>query len=193
MGKMKLIYRGISYEDNPTVIATVEGKVGGKFRGLDWRFHNLKKPPVLQPPVNLTYRGVTMKLSSYIKRYYLAVNYYYYFRDDFLNFNYSDLIENTSYFLNRLNLSQGEKQQLTVAISLKINQLYCCFWLGSTSIVLIMFNCLNELNNDLIFNCLIIVWSILFSGLLFVTIMLPIWTKIFILEFLRCFLRETRA
>lgn len=56
---MKLIYRGISYEYNPPVIETVEGKAGGKFRGLDWRFHNLKKPPVLQPPVNLTYRGVT--------------------------------------------------------------------------------------------------------------------------------------
>ena len=55
---MKLIYRGISYEYNPPVVETVEGQVGGKFRGLDWRFHNLKKPPVLQPPVNLTYRGV---------------------------------------------------------------------------------------------------------------------------------------
>ncbi len=56
---MKLIYRGISYEYNPPVVNTVEGNVGGKFRGLDWRFHNLKKPPVLQPSVNLTYRGVT--------------------------------------------------------------------------------------------------------------------------------------
>ncbi len=56
---MKLIYRGISYELLPPVVETVEGKVGGKYRGLNWRFHNLKKPPVLQPPVNLTYRGVT--------------------------------------------------------------------------------------------------------------------------------------
>ena len=56
---MKLTYRGISYEYNPPVVETVESKIGGKFRGLDWRFHNLKKPPVLQPPVNLTYRGVT--------------------------------------------------------------------------------------------------------------------------------------
>ena len=55
---MKLIYRGLSYELLPLVVETVEGKVGGQFRGLDWRFHNLKKPPVLQPPVNLTYRGV---------------------------------------------------------------------------------------------------------------------------------------
>ena len=56
---MKLIYRGVSYEYNPPVVETVEGQVDGKFRGLDWRFRNLKKPPVLQPPVNLTYRGVT--------------------------------------------------------------------------------------------------------------------------------------
>ncbi len=56
---MKLTYRGISYEYNPLVVETVEDKVGGQFRGLDWRFHNLKKTPALQPPVNLTYRGVT--------------------------------------------------------------------------------------------------------------------------------------
>ena len=56
---MKLNYRGVSYEYNPPVVETVEGQVDGKFRGLDWRFRNLKKAPVLQPPVNLTYRGVT--------------------------------------------------------------------------------------------------------------------------------------
>lgn len=56
---MKLYYRGIAYEYNPPVVETVEGELGGKFQGLDWRFHNLKKSPVLQPPVNLTYRGVS--------------------------------------------------------------------------------------------------------------------------------------
>ncbi len=55
---MKLIYRGVSYEYNPPEVEVGEGKVEGKYRGLDWRFHNLKKPLVLQPPVNLTYRGV---------------------------------------------------------------------------------------------------------------------------------------
>ena len=55
---MKLNYRGVSYEYNPPTFATVESEVGGKYRGLDWRFRNLKKSPVLQPPVNLTYRGV---------------------------------------------------------------------------------------------------------------------------------------
>lgn len=55
---MKLIYRGINYEYNP-LVETGESKLGGKFRGLDWRFHNIKKPLLLQPPVNLTYRGVS--------------------------------------------------------------------------------------------------------------------------------------
>lgn len=55
---MKLTYRGVTYDYNPTVIETVEGEVGGQYRGLDWRFRNLKKPPMLQPSVNLTYRGV---------------------------------------------------------------------------------------------------------------------------------------
>ena len=55
---MKLVYRGVSYDYNPPQVAVEEGLVTGKFRGLDWRFHNLKKPLVLQPPVNLTYRGV---------------------------------------------------------------------------------------------------------------------------------------
>ena len=55
---MKITYRGVSYDYNPPTVAVQESNVAGKFRGLDWRFHNLKKSPVLQPPVNLTYRGV---------------------------------------------------------------------------------------------------------------------------------------
>ena len=55
---MKLSYRGVQYDYNPPVVETTEDVVGGKYRGLDWRFRNMKKPPVLQPRVNLTYRGV---------------------------------------------------------------------------------------------------------------------------------------
>jgi hypothetical protein len=55
---MQLTYRGVTYEYNPPVVEAVTGTVGGKYRGLDWRFRNLKKPPILQPRVNLTYRGV---------------------------------------------------------------------------------------------------------------------------------------
>lgn len=55
---MKLNYRGVSYEYNPPVIEASKDEVGGKYRGLDWRFRNFKQAVVLQPPVNLTYRGV---------------------------------------------------------------------------------------------------------------------------------------
>ena len=55
---MKLTYRGITYDYNPPEVETTLGEVGGKYRGLDWRFRNMKKPPVLQPRVNLKYRGV---------------------------------------------------------------------------------------------------------------------------------------
>lgn len=55
---MKLTYRGVAYEYNPPAVETTLSEVGGKYRGLDWRFRNLKKPPMLQPRVDLTYRGV---------------------------------------------------------------------------------------------------------------------------------------
>ena len=55
---MKLCYRGISYDYNPPTVETTQGQVGGQYRGNDWRFRNLKKPPVLQPTKNLVYRGV---------------------------------------------------------------------------------------------------------------------------------------
>lgn len=55
---MKLTYRGISYEYNPPAVEVTEGTPVGKYRGLDWRFRNLKADPVLTPTHNLTYRGV---------------------------------------------------------------------------------------------------------------------------------------
>ncbi len=44
---MKPVYRGISYDYNPPQVVVQEGKFTGNFRGLDWRFHNLKKPLAL--------------------------------------------------------------------------------------------------------------------------------------------------
>ena len=55
---MKLTYRGQTYEYNPPQVETTAGETAGKYRGLDWRFRNLDNPPVLQPRLNLTYRGV---------------------------------------------------------------------------------------------------------------------------------------
>ena len=63
---MKMSYRGVSYDYEPLVVETTVGEAGGKYRGRDWRFRNLKKPPVLQPTVNLTYRGVKYNQSGTI-------------------------------------------------------------------------------------------------------------------------------
>ncbi len=61
---MSLTYRGVQYKNNPVVLETSNEGIAGKYRGLDWRFRNLKKPFVLQPSANLVYRGV--KYSSVV-------------------------------------------------------------------------------------------------------------------------------
>lgn len=61
---MKLMYRGVSYDYQPTVIETTEAEVGGKYRGLDWRFRNLKKAPAQKPTLDLVYRGVAYRTGN---------------------------------------------------------------------------------------------------------------------------------
>ena len=58
---MKLQYRGVSYDHNPTTVAVDTGKAGGKFRGHKWFSHNLKQVPTLKPSAHLVYRGVAIK------------------------------------------------------------------------------------------------------------------------------------
>lgn len=58
---MELTYRNVTYNYNPPQVATAPGKVGGKYRGLDWRFRNLDKAPIIQPTANLKYRGVAFQ------------------------------------------------------------------------------------------------------------------------------------
>jgi hypothetical protein len=55
---MELTYRGVEFNHTP-VTEVSPGKVGGKYRGLDWRFRHLSKPPVLQTNLDLLYRGLT--------------------------------------------------------------------------------------------------------------------------------------
>jgi hypothetical protein len=54
---MKLHYRGVNYEYNPSIVETFSETVAGKYRGLNWRFRHLKKSQKM-PSTNLTYRGV---------------------------------------------------------------------------------------------------------------------------------------
>ena len=57
---MKLCYRGVSYEPNPTSVETFQGEVGGKYRGLPWtRTHVKMSGRLSQPSYELYYRGVT--------------------------------------------------------------------------------------------------------------------------------------
>jgi hypothetical protein len=55
---MKITYRGVSYEYNPPAVEYGDLSQSGKYRGLDIRFRNPKKVPVLQPTLDLLYRGV---------------------------------------------------------------------------------------------------------------------------------------
>ncbi len=55
---MKLKYRGVAYEYNPTNVTTLEGKVGGKYRGVPWQQRILQIAQVAEPSVDLKYRGV---------------------------------------------------------------------------------------------------------------------------------------
>lgn len=55
---MKLTYRGVSYDYNPPTVEFSSSNTVGKYRGLDVRFRNPIKIPVLQPTLDLVYRGV---------------------------------------------------------------------------------------------------------------------------------------
>lgn len=54
---MKINYRGVSYEYNPPQVEYGDLTQSGKYRGVDVRFRNPKKVPVLQPTLDLIYRG----------------------------------------------------------------------------------------------------------------------------------------
>jgi hypothetical protein len=58
---MKLTYRGVSYEYTPPTVETSSAPTVGKYRGLDVRFRNPKKPLVMQSTLDLVYRGVAYK------------------------------------------------------------------------------------------------------------------------------------
>ncbi|NCJ07326.1 DUF4278 domain-containing protein [Synechococcales cyanobacterium C] len=58
---MQLKYRGSTYDYNPPQVEMEPAKVVGQYRGLEWRFRNPKKVPVLQPNLDLVYRGVAYR------------------------------------------------------------------------------------------------------------------------------------
>jgi hypothetical protein len=54
---MELTYRGVDFQPNP-VNEVSPGQIGGKYRGLDWRFRNMAKPVVGKTNLDLLYRGI---------------------------------------------------------------------------------------------------------------------------------------
>ncbi len=61
---MELSYRGVDYTRPSATAAVSPGKVGGRYRGLDWRFRHLSKPVVLPTNLDLLYRGVATEASA---------------------------------------------------------------------------------------------------------------------------------
>jgi hypothetical protein len=61
---MALFYRGVDYTPSSATAAVSPGKVGGRYRGLDWRFRHLSKPLVLPTNLDLLYRGVAHHLKA---------------------------------------------------------------------------------------------------------------------------------
>jgi hypothetical protein len=55
---MRFIYRGVRYEATPATLEVREGSVTGKYRGADWRSHELVAALPAQPVHHLKYRGV---------------------------------------------------------------------------------------------------------------------------------------
>ncbi|PIK88767.1 hypothetical protein SYN60AY4M2_03595 [Synechococcus sp. 60AY4M2] len=58
---MELSYRGVGYTHSPATVTVSPGKVGGRYRGLDWRFRHLSKPVVLPTKLDLLYRGAAYR------------------------------------------------------------------------------------------------------------------------------------
>lgn len=63
---MQLTYRGLTYDYRPPHVETGQEVLGlsGAYRGLDYRFRRTQAKNIIQPNVNLTYRGVTFNRAN---------------------------------------------------------------------------------------------------------------------------------
>lgn len=58
---MKLSYRGVKYECQPSMLEVTEGEMGGTYRGQPWQLRYLRHIPEPAPVHNLKYRGVAYR------------------------------------------------------------------------------------------------------------------------------------
>ncbi|MGQ9837360.1 MAG: DUF4278 domain-containing protein [Cyanobacteriota bacterium] len=61
---MQLSYRGVDYNRTPATAEIFPGKVGGRYRGLDWRFRHLSKPVTLSTNLDMLYRGAAYRTKT---------------------------------------------------------------------------------------------------------------------------------
>jgi len=61
---MKLRYRGTVYERAPC-LKSIDGAIGGKYRGGEWRSRQLQTPLIFYSVHTLTYRGITYLSGNY--------------------------------------------------------------------------------------------------------------------------------
>lgn len=60
--QMKLSYRGVSYEEQPSTLEVTEGEIGGKYRGQIWNIHRPKQSSRRPMFRELIYRGITYRV-----------------------------------------------------------------------------------------------------------------------------------
>jgi hypothetical protein len=59
---MKLSYRGVNYEAEPTTLEVTEGEIGGMYRGHAWKTHHPKLTRRgSMAAVELSYRGIAYR------------------------------------------------------------------------------------------------------------------------------------
>lgn len=61
---MKLHYRGVNYDSEPSIAEVTEGETGGTYRGHTWKIHKPKLHRRRLGSVELTYRGIAYRRNS---------------------------------------------------------------------------------------------------------------------------------
>ena len=64
---MKLTYRGINYEHQPSQLETTPSEIGGKYRGQNWMYNYPRHVLNVESRQDLKYRGLSYKGNSYLQ------------------------------------------------------------------------------------------------------------------------------
>lgn len=64
---MKLTYRGINHEHQPSQLEITPSEIGGKYRGQNWRYNYPRHVPNVDSRGDLKYRGLSYNGNSYLQ------------------------------------------------------------------------------------------------------------------------------